>query len=218
MAFLAHFLPNETKFYRMLETLSAEARRSVESLVSLIEDASTESTDRQQIERNIEAAQAAAKQTLDTLTAEVCRTFITPFDREDLQALAIDLYQIPKTIEKIKERLALMPKDPQHPQRYQRFSPQVQLIAQQSVLLASLIDMLSKNHGSHHLLEKTAQLNTLEHQGDDVLCQQLNVLYLSDIHPKELVWAKDLLDLLERVIDDHRDAADVTLQVVLKHS
>ena len=38
------------------------------------------------------------------LTEYLCKTFVTPLEREDIEALSNALYKIPKTVEKFAER------------------------------------------------------------------------------------------------------------------
>src|ERR1700694_607515 len=51
------------------------------------------------------------KRITQQLTEELSKTFITPLEREDIQALAAALYKIPKTVEKIGERMLISPDD-----------------------------------------------------------------------------------------------------------
>src|SRR5205814_453511 len=51
------------------------------------------------------------KEITQELTEQLCKVFITPFEREDIQALAGALYKIPKTVEKIGERVLICPED-----------------------------------------------------------------------------------------------------------
>ena len=40
------------------------------------------------------------KRIAEQITEELCKTFVTPLEREDIEALSVALYQIPKTAEK----------------------------------------------------------------------------------------------------------------------
>ena len=51
------------------------------------------------------------KEITQELTEQLCKTFITPLEREDIQALAAALYKIPKTVEKIGERIVIFPSE-----------------------------------------------------------------------------------------------------------
>src|SRR5205085_347432 len=66
------------------------------------------------------------KRITQQLTEELTKTFITSLEREDIQALAASLYKIPKTVEKIGERMLICPQDLPTPS----FAKQVQLLDQ----------------------------------------------------------------------------------------
>jgi len=51
------------------------------------------------------------KEITQELTEQLCKTFITPLERKDIQALSAALYKIPKTVEKIGERVLICPQD-----------------------------------------------------------------------------------------------------------
>lgn len=43
------------------------------------------------------------------MTEQLSRTFVTPLEREDIEAISFAPYRIPKQIEKIVERIAIYP-------------------------------------------------------------------------------------------------------------
>ena len=51
------------------------------------------------------------------MTESLSRTFVTPLDREDIEALSFALYRIPKQVEKIVERISIYPGRVPHQQR-----------------------------------------------------------------------------------------------------
>ena len=51
------------------------------------------------------------KRITQELTEALSKTFVTPLEREDIQALAASLYKIPKTVEKIGERILISPQE-----------------------------------------------------------------------------------------------------------
>lgn len=55
------------------------------------------------------ASRRKDKQISQELPEQLCKTFITPLEREDIQALASALYKIPKTVAKIGERVLIWP-------------------------------------------------------------------------------------------------------------
>jgi uncharacterized protein Yka (UPF0111/DUF47 family) len=63
-----------------------------------------------------------------------------------------------------------------------------------------------------------ARLQTIEGDADKLELELLHDLYHGNYDTKHVIFLRDLYDLLEKVIDRCRDAGNVILQVVLKHS
>ena len=59
---------------------------------------------------------------------------------------------------------------------------------------------------------------TIEGDADKLELELLHDLYHGDYDTKQIIFLRDLYELLEKVIDRCRDAGNVILQVVLKHS
>src|SRR5690349_15786584 len=106
---IAKWLGHDQKFFDLLEASAQQADSSVHHLVALLtqleQNASPQSLDAFVHSRRKD------KEITQELTEQLCKTFITPLEREDIQALATSLYKIPKTVEKIGERILICPAD-----------------------------------------------------------------------------------------------------------
>lgn len=163
----------------------------------------------------ITASRRQSKDLTGQITAELCRTYITPFDREDIQDIAADLYKIPKTIEKIKDRLSM------HGINSVKgdFSRQIDVIVEESEAMQEMVRELTKTgHDDERIIAKARQLQELENKGDIILGELLVALFKNNTDARDLILRKDIYDMLEKVVDRYRDAAGVALQIVLKHS
>ncbi|HEX4353481.1 MAG TPA: hypothetical protein VHZ95_11210, partial [Polyangiales bacterium] len=140
-------------------------------------------------------------------------TFVTPFDREDIQLFCSYLYRITKTIEKVREHL-----DIHEMHDIEDLPRQVALIAQEAEAMDSVVKTLVKGGKLEQVVAQTAILDELENKGDALL-SELQVNLMKDTRDvRRLILRKDIYDLLERVIDGYRSAAGVALQIALKHS
>ena len=100
---IACLKPREDKFLSLLEQLSAQASVCAKHLKCFLE---TEDRGGRAKERlAIETARNKTRELSTELTQQLCKTFITPFDREDIQDFTAELYKIPKTIEKVIDRI-----------------------------------------------------------------------------------------------------------------
>src|SRR6266478_3997371 len=100
---LQQVLGKDDKFFRLMEGSAEEARASIQALGRLLKHPDQQSLDA--------FAEIRRKDKLITqqLTEHLCKTFVTPLEREDIEALSNALYKIPKTVEKFGERLLLAP-------------------------------------------------------------------------------------------------------------
>jgi hypothetical protein len=63
-----------------------------------------------------------------------------------------------------------------------------------------------------------SRLQSIEGEADKLELDLLRELYQGDYAPKQIIFLRDLYELLEKVIDRCRDAGNIILQVVLKYS
>ena len=160
----------------------------------------------------ISAAKAQAKAVSNEITAELCRCFVTPFDREDIHDFASHLYKIPKTIEKVKERILLH----KLVNEGGDFSRQVDLILQEAAAMEEMVQALVHRKDPKKILENAAVLQELEQKGDAVRNDLMAGLFSAQRDVRDLILRRDIYDMLEKVVDRFRDVAGVAIQVVLK--
>jgi uncharacterized protein Yka (UPF0111/DUF47 family) len=161
----------------------------------------------------ITASRTRAKLAAGKITEALCRSFITPFDREDIQDLADIMYKIPKIIEKVRERvilhdLSLTEGD---------FARQVDLILLEADVTRDMVQALINHHGIKEVTDRVNMLRDLEQQGDSVRNELMAALFRSERDIRGLLLRRDIYDMLEKVVDRFRDAAGVVLQIVLKY-
>lgn len=208
---LAHLLPRQDKFSHLLASLSKASYVSACYLKSYIE---AQPDERAAIAKNIQGCKANAKELLSSITQSLCQTYITPFDREDIQEFAVHLYKITKTIDKVRERISL------HDLSLSdgNFARQIDLICLEGVAMNDMVEALNKSKASKMIIEKTDLLLDLESKGDDLLAELLVDLFAKETSARELILRKDIYDMLEKVIDRYRDAGNIAVEIVLKHS
>jgi len=205
-------LPRQDKFNTYLIELSAKANICASYLKAYVEASDVPA--RKKVWLEIAACREQSKAIMGNMTGELCRSFVTPFDREDIQNLAQYLYRIPKTIEKVMQRMEL------HGLKGAQsdFQRQIDLIVNEAEVMGETVtDLVNRRH-TKQVMQKVMQLHELEQRGDDVLQELLGALFAEGRDIKDLILRKDIYDLLEKVIDCYRDAAAVTLQIVLKYS
>lgn len=208
MEFLKTLLPREDKFFALMRALSDQAHDSAALLKTYIEGKDKAAG------KKLAESKVEAKRLMEQLTREVALSFITPFDREDIQEFGNHLYKIVKTADKIRERLALHSLD----NAKGDFTRQMDLIVAEAEVMQEIVEALTHKGAAKVIVEKVAMLHDLENDGDVALGQLLVHLFENTADTRALILRKDIYDMLEKVLDRYRDAAAIALQIVLKHS
>ncbi|MFN0077225.1 MAG: DUF47 domain-containing protein [Prosthecobacter sp.] len=197
-------------FYDLLEASAGQARQSVQALHKLLSRPIGSAPDLEAFSDS----RREDKKITQQIDEALCRTFVTELEREDIEALANALYKIPKTVEKIAERLLISR------ERLGKvdFSPQVKLMdTAADIVLTMILELRKKLH-----LERVKVLNDkiqqVEGEADKLILNCLRELYTSEKDAVQVIILKDLYDLMEKVVDRCRDAGKVVAHIVLKNS
>src|SRR3954453_490819 len=202
----------DEKFYDLLEASAQQADTSVHQLIGLLEKLEQHDTP-----ENLEQfahSRREDKRITQELTEQLSKTFVTPLEREDIQELAAALYKIPKTVEKIGERILIFPAD----LHGRSFKKHLELLNQAAEAVLAMVKELRKGTDIATAREMNARLQTIEGDADKLELELLRDLYHGDYDTKHIFFLRDIYELLEKVIDRCRDAGNIILQVVLKYS
>ncbi|WP_404423478.1 DUF47 domain-containing protein [Nibricoccus sp. IMCC34717] len=154
------------------------------------------------------------KKITSTITEELCRTFVTPLEREDIEALSLALYRIPKTVEKLVERISIYPgKLPR-----EGFVRQNEYLTKAAETVVFMVKQLRVGNKVEAVTEANTRLQFFEGEADKQLVTMIRELYNGPYDAKETVILQDLFEMLEKSIDRCRDAGNVVFQIVLKYS
>lgn len=206
-------LGKDEKFFDLLEASATEANLSAVRLKEFLEKMqgvlSLDSL------HDLAFSRRKDKEITTEITRELCRTFVTPLEREDIEALSNSLYKIPKTVQKIGERLLICPRSVAKDESLHR---QVQLLEQATGVLAKLVALLRSGASLDGVGDLNSRLQQLEGEADKLVTKMLQELYQGEREAKEVIILKDVFELLERAIDRCRDAGNTVFQIVLKNS
>lgn len=211
MISLKKLFGKEEKFYDLLEASAAEAKVAASLLAKIL--ANDESVQASNI-HDIIQSRRKDKRITQQITEELCRTFVTPLEREDIEALSVALYRIPKTVEKIVERLTICPA------RVPRDSLQRQVVLLEEAVesVAFMVGQLRKGTQIERITDAHARLQFAEGEADKVMLSLVKELYNGPYDAKEVVILMELYDLVETAVDRARDAGQIVFQIMLKYS
>jgi uncharacterized protein Yka (UPF0111/DUF47 family) len=209
---ISKLLGHDEKFFDLLEASAQQADSSVHQLIDLL--AKVEQGKPLESVAAFAESRREDKRITKKLTEQLSKTFITPLEREDIQGLATALYKIPKTVEKIGERILICPED----LHGLSFKKQVELLDQAAETVLAMVKALRKGMDVGTAREMNDKLQTIEGNADKLELELLHDLYHGDYEAKHMIFLRDLYELLEKVVDRCRDAGNIILQVALKYA
>ena len=209
MASLQQLLGKDDQFFDLLAASAAQACDSIRAIKQMV-SATTETKTLDLFVQSRRKVKAITHQIGDLL----CTTVVTNLERDDIEALSNTLYKIPKTAEKIAERFLLAPGLAQGLD----ISRQIGLLEQATDTVLAMTRKLKEGLRVDAARDYNERLQQLEGEADKVMVDMLRAIYASSMDGKQVVFAKDLIELLERVADRCRDAGILILHIVLKNT
>jgi uncharacterized protein Yka (UPF0111/DUF47 family) len=209
MKALRKLLGYDDKFFDLLEASALEAQGSVQLLGALVR-----TPDKVPALDEFILTRRKDKRITEEITEELCKTFVTPLEREDIEALSFALYKIPKTAEKFSEKYVLCSGQA----RDVDFQEQIRILEASVATLVIMVQNLRKRTQLDKMRELNDKLHHFEGQADKLMLQLVRDLYAGKHEPLRVIIMLDLYETLEAIIDRCRDAGNVIFQIVLKYS
>jgi len=213
MNFLKRLLGRDDKFYNLLESSADEAKSSARILNELMPKLGNEKAVKECVEL-LAQSRRKHKRITQEITTQLCKTFVTPLEREDIEALSSAISRVPKTVEKIGERLLICSLNA----HTESLSKQVAMLEQAIGTVAVMVKSLRKRPHVEEIEDEYGQLQTIEGDADRFMIALLRELFNGQAESRDVVFLKDMYELLEKAIDRCRDAGNIVFQVVLKYS
>jgi uncharacterized protein len=201
------FRPVDTTFY----DLFSQAARHLVDGAPLLAEMLAEGSDRESIAKRMRDAEHAADETTHEIVRRVNTTFVTPFDREDIYALASSLDDVMDFMEEAVDLILLyqvvkLPKE---------LANQVDVIQRCAELTAASMPRLRE---MADLEEYWIEINRLENLGDKSYRRILAKLFSGKYEALEVMKLKDIVDSLEAAIDAFERVANIVEQIAVKES
>jgi predicted phosphate transport protein (TIGR00153 family) len=206
VGFRFSLVPREEQFFVLYLSTTKEIQGAAEHLKVMF---ASDPPDEGQIDIIRDAEHRCDTLTHDTIQ-RLHRTFITPFDREDLYLMATTLDTVMDAIDHAASlvrnyHITVAPKGARE---------LIHTVTQSAASLHAAMDALSHKQP---VQPHTVEINRLENEADRAYQAAIQNLFETVTDPITLIKAKDLLDVLEQITDCCEDVANVIEGVVVKH-
>ena len=202
-----HFRPVDTAFYDLFTEPAQHLVVGAELLAEML----AEGADHDDVARRMREAEHAADETTHAIVQRVNSTFVTPFDREDIYALASGLDDVMDMMDEAVDLILLYEVKVLPPE----LSEQVEVIQRCAELTA---DAMPRLQSMKDLEEYWIEINRLENAGDKNHRRTLAKLFSGEFKTIEVLKLKDIVESLEGAIDAFEKVANIVEQIAVKES
>jgi hypothetical protein len=197
------------RFQQLLEAAAQESHESVRLVIALMQSPrNTQNLD------DLILARRKEKKISEQISSELVKTFITGIEREDIEALARGLIRIPKTAEKLAERLVMAG----HHLDGIDFSRQADMMTKATNAILQMVKQLREMEDMEKMKSFNDRLQLVEVEADKYMNELLRDLYSGKYDAIRAIVVRDVYELMEKVVDRCHDAGNIVMQIVLKNS
>jgi len=200
------FASKEREFFDLFE----EAARNCLRAAGVLEQMLEQWPDHGEAMRDVVVCEQEGDRITHDIIQRLNATFVTPFDREDIIALASSLDDIVDFIEEVADFLGL----------YRIEAPMDQAVRLARVLheaVRNINEAVPRLRTLKDIQHYTIEVNRLENEGDRIHREAVASLFDHGIDPMMVIRWKDIFERLEDAIDSTETAVHTLEGIIIKN-
>lgn len=202
------FLPKEDQYFDLFSQMTAKIQEAADILVLMMNGPYEEF---ELLSKRIKSVEHECDEITHSVTTKLNKSFITPFDREDIYTLAVALDDVCDYID-AGARLVVMYDIREVNDHSRVLARIVQDLARE---IHSAVGMLKEAKGmKQHLVN----IQRLENDADDAYYKGIGELFKTTTDPIHLIKLKELYEILENATDRCEGVGNIIESIVLKHN
>ncbi len=209
--FLKFFVPKDHSFFPLFEEDAKNLIRAAELLKDLM--VSSDPTEHERISKEIKNVEHIGDEITNKTYEQLNKSFITPFDREDIHELIGNIDDVLDSINGISRRINL-------------YKP-IKLIPVYQNMAALIYDGAKEIESAVHCLKDAVankdkitvacdRVKAIEHEADELYFEGASQLFRDEEDTKELLKNNKILELLERCVNEEEDVTDILKTILIK--
>jgi len=204
-------LPKDKLFYPLFD----EACNNMVEIAKVFENAlKSDSVKRIQSFETITLLEKQGDEITHAIMREAGNTFIVPFDREDIQSLAIAIDDVVDYIYGTSKRIDLY--------KVHTITPAMirlaEIITESAVELQSAVRQMRSLRNVQKVRAHLHTINTLENEADKIMNSTIADMFKKETDAMNLLKMKEVITFLENATDKCEEAAHVIDSVIIKFS
>lgn len=205
------FVPKDHSFFPLFESDAKNLLRSTELLKELM--STTEPTEHERLYAEIKAVEHIGDEITVKAYEQLNKSFITPFDREDIHELTAHIDDVVDCVHNIARRILLYRPIKMIP-IYKELAQMIYEGAKEiEVAIHCLKDPVANKS---KITTACNNVNIIEHKADEFYFKGVSELFEYEDDTKELIKNNKILELLEKCVDEEEDVTDTLKTILIK--
>ncbi|HJS52793.1 MAG TPA: DUF47 family protein [Pyrinomonadaceae bacterium] len=201
-------LPREDEYFALFSQMSTKLQEASALLVEMMQGPDSEFDS---LSKRIKHVEHECDELTHTVTVKLNKSFITPFDREDIYTLSVALDDVCDYVDAAARAVVMYNIHESDP-----YATRLAIIIQKlatEIHEATLLLKDAKGMGPHLL-----EIQRLENEADDVYFHAVAELFKSSPDPVRVIKWKELYEILENATDRCESVGNIIESIVLKHN
>lgn len=209
--FLKFFVPKDHSFYPLFEKDAANLVKAAELLIELL--STSDPAEHERIYQHIKEVEHIGDEITDTTYHQLNKSFITPFDREDIHELTANIDNVVDSINGIGRRICLYKPKKLLPV----YGEMAKMILEGAKEIKICIHCLNDAAANKDEITRACdRIKDIEHKADDYYFVAVSELFEQEKDPSELLKNNKILEILERCVDEEEDVSDTIKAILIK--
>jgi predicted phosphate transport protein (TIGR00153 family) len=205
---LLNFLPKEEQYFDLFLQMTLYICDAARELKGMLAD---KNHNYQDYSKRIKGLEHACDELTHTISTKLNKSFITPFDREDIYMMSSALDDIVDLIDDAAR--AIIDFDVHEIKPYAReFAGVIEKMAEQ---LREIVSILRK---PKNVTQRLVEIHRLENEGDDIYHAAIRELFHEEHDPLTVLKWKEIYEKLEAAVDRCENVANIIESVIIKHT
>jgi uncharacterized protein len=209
--FLKIFVPKDHSFFPLFEADAQNLVKAAEKLKKMMRTSETE--ERELINREIRDIEHIGDKITNETYDQLNKSFITPFDREDIHELTAHIDDVVDSINGISRRICLY-----KPKKLTTVYVDIADMIYEGALEIEKAVHCLKDAGSNRnkIMEACEKMKDIEHRADEAYFNGVSSLFEGEEDTKELLKNNKIIEILERCVDEEEDVTDTLRAILIK--
>lgn len=205
-------VPKDTKFFDLFDKDVDNLVKGSELFVKLVKEKDLE----MQLEmiKAIKEIETTGDDITHQIFDELNKTFITPFDREDIQELAATIDDVLDLINGSAQRIKMFKPHYFIPE----FNGIAELINSACCEIREAIKALQNLKHPEKIKEACIRVNSIENQVDDLYQSATSTIFENMTDAVELIKLREIISTMEKATDKTEDVSDVIKTIIIKNA